>query len=283
MRRTKWSAMSFLFSGLLILAACGAQPGESPDSEPPESEPAGSEPAASEPASEGTGTITMIVDGQITQLSNAYGDVPTAEAYAGFIGTGLYKYDPTLTPVPDLAEDLCETSEDGLVWTCTLREATFHNGDPVTAADVVQTYEIAKSPNCRYNPSTCLEPFLESVTEIDESTVEFTLIEPYAPFATVILPGVFIDSKAVVDAAFEEFAGAAEGADPAAVTAAQAALDAAAPVDGDPDPVACEAALAEGEAQVEAGSVELPSRDDFNTGGENADEFHPCAYGTALS
>ena len=28
--------------------------------------------------------------------------------------------------------------------------------------------------------------------------------------------------------------------------------------------------------------VELPSRDDFNTGGENADEFDPCAYATAL-
>jgi ABC-type transport system substrate-binding protein len=276
--------MSFLFSGLLILAACGAQPGESPESEPPESEPAGSEPAASEPASEGTGQITMIVDGQITQLSNAYGDVPTAEAYAGFIGTGLYKYDPTLTPVPDLAEDLCETSDDGLVWTCTLREATFHNGDPVTAADVVQTYEIAKSPNCRYNPSTCLEPFLESVTEIDERTVEFTLIEPYAPFATVILPGVSIDSKAVVDAAYADFAGAAEGADPAAVTAAQAAIDAAAtPAEGDPDPAACDAALAAAEEQVEAGGVELPSRDSFNTGGENADEFDPCAYGSALS
>jgi ABC-type transport system substrate-binding protein len=282
MRRTKWNALAFLFSGALILAACGAQPGESP-SEPAASEPAGSGPAASEPAA-GTGTITMVVDGQITQLSNAYGDVPTAEAYAGFIGTGLYKYDPTLTPVPDLAEDLCETSEDGITWTCTLREATFHNGDPVTAADVVQTYEIAMSPNCRYNPSTCLAPFLEGVTEIDDTTVEFTLIEPYAPFATVILPGIAIDSKAVVDAAYEEFAGAAEGADPAAVTAAQAAIDAAAaPAEGDPDPVACEAALAEAEAQVESGGVELPSRDDFNTGGENADEFDPCAYGTALS
>ena len=225
----------------------------------------------------------MVVDGQITTLSNANADVPTAEAY-GFIGTGLYQYDATLTPVPDLAADLCETSEDELTWTCTLREATFHNGDPVTAADVVQTYEIAKSPNCRYNPSICLAPFLESVTEIDESTIEFTLIEPYAPFATVILPGVFIDSKAVVDAAFEEFTQGAEGADAAAVTAAMEAIDAAAaPAEGDPDPAACEAALAEGEAQVESGGVELPNRDDFNTGGEAGDEFDPCAYGTALS
>ena len=281
MRRTKWNALAFLFSGALILAACGAQPGESA-SEPAGSEPVGSGPAASEPTG-GTGTITMVVDGQITQLSNANADVPTAAAVA-FIGAALYKYDATLTPVPDLAADLCETSEDGLVWTCTLREATFHNGDPVTAADVVQTYEIAKSANCRYNPSVCLAPFLDSVTEVDETTVEFTLLEPYAPFATVILPGIDIDSKAVVDAAYEEFAVDAEGADPAAVTTAMEAIDAAAePAEGDPDPAACEAALAEGEAQVEAGGVALPSRDAFNTGGENADEFDPCAYGTALS
>ena len=283
MRRTKWNALAFLFSGALILAACGAQPGDSA-SEPAGSEPAGSEPAASEPTREGTGTITMIVDGQITQLSNANADVPTAEAYA-FIGTGLYQYDPTLTPVPDLASELCETSEDEITWTCTLRDdATFHNGDPVTAADVVFTYDIAKSANCRFNPSICLAPFLESTVAIDEHTVEFTLIEPYAPFATVILPGIAIDSQAVVEAAYEEFAGAAEGADAAAVTEAQAALDAAAvPAEGDPDPAACEAALAAGEAAVESGGVELPARDAFNTGGEAGDEFDPCAYGSALS
>ena len=50
-----------------------------------------------------------------------------------------------------------------------------------------------------------------------------------------------------------------------------------------PDPTACEAAAAAGEAAVRPASVELPSRDDFNTGGENADEFDPCAYGTALA
>jgi ABC-type transport system substrate-binding protein len=274
--------LAFLFSGALILAACGAQPGESA-SEPAGSEPAGSEPAASEPTGS-TGTITYAIDGQLTTLSNANSDVPTAEAFNDFVGAALYKYDVTLTPVPDLAADLCEVSEDDLVWTCTLTEASFHNGDPVTAADVAFTYEIAQSANCRFNPSVCLAPFLESVTAVDDSTVEFTLLEPYAPFATVILPGIVIDSEAVVTAAYEDFAGAAEGADAAAVTAAQTAIDAAAaPEEGDPDPAACEAALADAEAAVESGGVELPSRDDFNTGGEAGDEFDPCAYGTALS
>jgi ABC-type transport system substrate-binding protein len=282
MRRTRWNALAFLFSGALILAACGQQPGETPaESEPPAPEATGSAPAE-EPA--GTGTITYAIDGQLTTLTNANSDVPTFEAVS-FIGAALYTYDETLTPVPDLAADLCETSEDGITWTCTLLDGlTFHNGEPLTAADVAFTYQIAQSANCRFNPSTCLEPFLESVTAVDDTTVEFTLVEPYAPFATVILPGIDIDSEAVVTAAFEEFAGEAEGADPAAVTAAMDALTAAAaPEEGDPDPAACEAALAEGEAQVEAGGAELPNRDDFNTGGESGEEFDPCAYGEALA
>src|SRR6188508_2314605 len=283
MRRTKWNAMAFLFSGALILAACGQQSGES-------AEPGGSDAAggSQEPSAGGNaGTITMVVDGQITTLSNANADVPTAEAY-GFIGTGLYQYDATLTPVPDLAADLCEVDEAEIVWTCTLREATFHNGDPVTAADVVFTYELARSANCRFNPSVCLAPFLESVTAIDDTTIEFTLLEPYAPFATVILPGISIDSEAVVTAAYDEFVGEASGADAADVTAAIDAVTAATvgpdPEDAEfvPDPAACETAATGAGTVLTSRAVELPSRDDFNTGGENADEFDPCAYATAL-
>ncbi|MBA3740125.1 MAG: hypothetical protein H0W98_03125, partial [Chloroflexi bacterium] len=228
MRRTKWNALAFLFSGALILAACGTQtPGDSVEESdaPPASQEPGTS-AAPTDGGQGTGTITYAIDGGLTTLSNALSDVPTAEAF-GFIGAALYQYDATLTPVPDLAADLCETSEDGIVWTCTLTEAKFHNGDPVTAADVVFTYEIAKSPNCRLNPSACLETFLESVTEVDETTVEFTLTGPYAPFATASLPGLSIDSEAVVTAAYDEFVGAAEGADPAEVTAASDAITAA--------------------------------------------------------
>ncbi|MGQ0608059.1 MAG: ABC transporter substrate-binding protein [Chloroflexota bacterium] len=288
MRRTKRNAFAFLFSGALILAACGTQPGESAESDAP---PASQDPGGSAAPTDGgaaAGTITYAIDGQLTTLSNANSDVPTAEAF-GFIGAGLYQYDATLTPVPDLAADLCEVSEDDLVWTCTLVEAMFHNGDPVTAADVAFTYQVAQSANCRFNPSVCLGPFLESAEAVDDTTVEFTLLEPYAPFATVILPGIDIDSQAVVEAAYEEFAGAAEGADPAEVQAALDAITAAtvAPEGEEEtfeaDPAACEASLADAEAQLEAGGLEAPSADDFNTGGENADEYDPCAHATALS
>ncbi|MGH2445974.1 MAG: ABC transporter substrate-binding protein, partial [Candidatus Limnocylindria bacterium] len=281
MRRTKWNALAFLFSGALILAACGS-PGTTPaeSDEPPESEgPGESEPAATEGAT-GTGTITYAIDGQITTLSNAASDVPTAEAFSP-IGAGLYQYDATLTPVPDLAADLCEVTEEELVWTCTLRDATFHNGDPVTAADVVFTYQIAQSENCRFNPSICLSPFLDTAEAVDETTVEFTLLEAYSPFATVILPGISIDSEAVVTAAYDEFVGGAEGIDTAA---AQAAADALTPPeDGELAPEDCDAGLAAAEGVLEEAAVALPNRDDFNTGGEAGDEFDPCAYGAALA
>ena len=276
MRRTKWNALAFLFSGALILAACGAQPGDSA------SEPAGSEPAASEPTT-GTGTITFVLDGQMTTLSNALSDDPTGDAFA-FIGAALYTYDATLTPIPELAADLCDVSDDEITWTCTLVDTTFHNGDPVTAQDVAFTYELAASENCTFNPSICLSPFLDSVTAVDDTTIEFTLLEPYSPWATAILPGISIDSQAVVEAAYEEFVGGVEDVDAAAAQAAKDALDTAAePEEGDPDPAACEAALVDAEALIEVGDVALPNRDDFNTGGDAGDEFDPCAYGTALS
>jgi ABC-type transport system substrate-binding protein len=277
MRRTRWNAFAFLASGALVLAACTTgQPSATAGG------PSGSA-AASQPAGP-SGTITMIVDGQITTLSNAIGDVPTAEA-AQFLFNGLYQYDAGLNPIPDLATDLCEISADEITWTCTLTEATFHDGSPVTAEDVVYVYDLAKSENCRFNPSVCLGPFLESATAVDETTIEFKLIEPYAPFATVILPGIVIEPKAVIEAAYTEFVGGVEGVDAAAAQAAKDAIDAAAvPAEGDPDPAACEAALADAEAVLQtAQGVEIPSRDAFNTGGETGDQFDPCAYGTALS
>ena len=76
-------------SGALILAACGQQSGES--AEPAGSDGTGGSQAPS--AGAGTGTISYAIDGQLTTLSNANSDVPTAEAF-GFIAAALYQYEP---------------------------------------------------------------------------------------------------------------------------------------------------------------------------------------------
>ncbi|HEX2221693.1 MAG TPA: ABC transporter substrate-binding protein [Candidatus Limnocylindria bacterium] len=276
MRRTRWNAMAFLFSGALVLAACGQQ-GATPT---PEGTPTGTGPAETGAAGDApSGQIRMIVDGQITTLGNAAGDVPTAEA-SQFYFNALYQYNESLEPIPDLAEEECEISEDALTYTCTLREGVlFHNGEELTADDVAFTYQIAQSENCRFNPSLCLAPFLENVEAVDDRTVEFTLIEPYAPFNTVILPGIYADNRALIEQQYDEFAGAAEGVDPAE---AQAGLDALAEATGaeEPDPAACEEALAPVEGVLETAQVALPDRNAYQT---EDGQFDPCAYGGALT
>ena len=48
------------------------------------------------------------------------------------------------SPSEGLAEEW-EESEDGLTWTFHLRETTWHDGEPVTADDVVYTYHIIEN------------------------------------------------------------------------------------------------------------------------------------------
>ena len=60
--------------------------------------------------------------------------------------SGLVSFDPQLNLTPDLAESW-EVSQDGMVYTFHLREsAKFHNGKPVTAQDVIYSWERAASP-----------------------------------------------------------------------------------------------------------------------------------------
>lgn len=55
--------------------------------------------------------------------------------------SGLYRFRDDLAEVPDLATDMPVVSADGLNWTFHLRtDAHFSNGDPVTAPDVLYTW-----------------------------------------------------------------------------------------------------------------------------------------------
>lgn len=69
------------------------------------------------------------------------GDYAKAGLINVFIHDALYRYDEHVRPVPSLARS-CDPSADGLTITCRLIAATFQNGDPVTADDVVFTYQV---------------------------------------------------------------------------------------------------------------------------------------------
>lgn len=93
---------------------------------------------------------------------------------------GLMRRDSTGTLVPLLAESY-SVSEEGTVYTFTLRkDLTFHDGTPLTAADVVFTVEQAANPGIR-SPLYANWDNIE-VEQTDIHTVVFTLPEPYIPF-----------------------------------------------------------------------------------------------------
>ena len=204
-----------LTTAAIIVAACGGATTSTAPSGAPSTAPSAD--ASAEPSAAGDQTITMAMDGDVSGgLGNAADNVPTAEA-AQFLYNGLYEYDESLTPVPALAAELATISADGLTWTIPLKsDIKFHDGTDMTAEDVVQTYQIAQSPNCRYNPSICLATFLDKVEAVDESTVAFTLKQQLSTFATIYLPAILIESKDAIDASYAKYV---EGA--GAVTAAE--------------------------------------------------------------
>ncbi|MDO8548236.1 MAG: peptide ABC transporter substrate-binding protein [bacterium] len=96
------------------------------------------------------------------------------------IYSGLLKASPNGDYVPDLAQSYT-ISDDGKTYTFALRpDATFHDGTPVTAADVVFT--IAKSQNPAIKSPVRANWDGVTLTEIDARTVQFVLKAPYAPF-----------------------------------------------------------------------------------------------------
>jgi peptide/nickel transport system substrate-binding protein len=89
--------------------------------------------------------------------------------------------DAELTPVPVLAESW-EPNADGDVWTFHLNpNATFHDGSPVTAEDVVATVQGIAVGNAGPAFQTYgVDP--AAVVAVDPQTVEFTLTQPSGAF-----------------------------------------------------------------------------------------------------
>ena len=125
---------------------------------------------------------------------------PTSEPEAGFDpaygwGAGEHVHEPliqsTLTVTTtdlkigyDLATDM-EASEDGLTWTVKIRDdASFTNGEKLTAADVAFTYNTLRDTSS-VNDFT----MLDRAEAVDDTTVRFHLKRPYSiwPYTMAIV------------------------------------------------------------------------------------------------
>lgn len=94
--------------------------------------------------------------------------------------SGLMRRSATDGFIPELAESYA-ISDDGLTYTFTLKEGIeFHDGEAVTADDVVYTIQQIQDSTIKSPKKVSWEGV--TVTKIDDRTVEFTLKTAYAPF-----------------------------------------------------------------------------------------------------
>ena len=96
-------------------------------------------------------------------------------SWSNLVNSPLVMFDENFDRVNVLAETI-EEGEDGHQLTVELRDATFHNGDPITAEAVKWTFELLQDNRDDY-PIVVPQPY-ESIDVIDDTTVEFNFEEP---------------------------------------------------------------------------------------------------------
>jgi peptide/nickel transport system substrate-binding protein len=120
---------------------------------------------------------------------------------------GLVRYkDSTLEVEPALAESWT-ISDDGTNYTFKLREGVkFHDGAPLNAPAIKFNFDRMLDENHPYHdtgpfPLSFFFSSVDSVTAVDDLTVEFKLKEPYAPFLSNLAypTGLIVSPKGVMD------------------------------------------------------------------------------------
>lgn len=130
------------------------------------------------------GTFIMAMSGEPQSLVGFLATDTNASMIANNVFSKLVSLNPDMTPRPDLAESWT-VSEDGLTYTFNLvTDARWHDGQPVTAEDVVFTVEDIVAEH--FPRASSWVPNVESVTATGEHQVTFHLLEPYAPFMTLM-------------------------------------------------------------------------------------------------
>ena len=106
------------------------------------------------------------------------------------IFSSLIRFDATGLAQSDLAESW-GISRDGTVYNIVLKpDAVWHDGEPVTAHDVIFTVELLRSPELPI-PDDLLRMWEDiEVEAIDDHWVQFRLPEPFSPFLDYLTFGI---------------------------------------------------------------------------------------------
>lgn len=212
-----WIGLILALASLLAAAACGGEspaPTPTPTPETAAAPAATPAPAATEPAPQSESDDGISNGAKFVQL---FVDPPTFDPHLTTDATsariivevfgGLVTIDPDLQVVPDLAASW-QVSGDGRVYTFRLRPgAVFHDGKPVTAADVQWSLERATNP---LTESPVVDQYLgdivgvkaklagdaaaiSGVRVVDDHTIEITIDQAKSYFlAKLTYPTAFV-------------------------------------------------------------------------------------------
>ncbi len=176
MRRATATGLSLPLAGA-ILAACGSSSSSSSSSA-----------STSASASGASGKPGATIRAGITAPTSAINPVTVSDQggqdMLAQTGEYLCLADQQLSLRPVLAESW-KPNHDGTVWTFKLRKGVhFHNGQPMTADDVVYTYQLQCDPKGSSNALSAFANVLvpAGVRKVDDYTVAFHLQAPNGNF-----------------------------------------------------------------------------------------------------
>lgn len=126
------------------------------------------------------GTYAEAVLGPIDTLNPLFASTSAELASSRLLFSSLYAYDKTGHLHGDLAKKMT-VDEAGTTYTIALRsDATWHDGEPLTAHDVAFTVNLIKNPSTRSPLRSNWQDVIVKAT--DDATVQFVLPASYAAF-----------------------------------------------------------------------------------------------------
>lgn len=124
------------------------------------------------------------------------------------IYSSLIRFDDRGLPVYDLVESM-GISRDGTIYNFSLRDAQWHDGEPLTSADIVFTTDLLRSEDLPVPED--IRSLWQSIEieALDEKTLQFRLPEPFAPFLDYLTFGILpqhllknLTAEQIIDAQF---------------------------------------------------------------------------------
>jgi peptide/nickel transport system substrate-binding protein len=131
-------------------------------------------------------SLTFLIESSPTNLDPRFATDSQSQRIDGLLFSGLLERDNQMNFHGDLAESW--DSPDPLTYVFHLRPGVrFHDGRPLTSADVKATFEFIRNP-ANKSPKLGALRMVASIEAPDDATVTFHLSQPYASFTVNLIP-----------------------------------------------------------------------------------------------